>query len=264
MNRLDFAVAAAWHDEKQRDQFLKAWGVSGEPDWLFLQRDVARDGCAVTKNKAIRRAVAAGAQVVVVLDDDCFPVDPGQTLPEFAALHAAALEPQPVRMFEVITDPPSRGTPYTELDLVMPIAASMGFWTEVGDYCAPRQLAFGATHPMTFSRRPVFGRFFPLCGMNYAFRPDGWDPWYHVVEGVGRFDDIWMGWMWQREAYRRGAAFNLNGPLVRHARQSNVWSSLIAEAGALRENETLWRAIATSSASSYDDLRALLPTPKPA
>lgn len=256
---MDFAVAVAWWNPSQRDEFLSAWGVEGSPGWLFLQQDEKREGGSVTKNKAMKKAVEAGAEVVVCLDDDCFPDEPGQTLEELVELHVEALEPQPVRMFEIVSDPPSRGTPYEELDLVMPVAASMGFWTEVGDYCAARQLSFGARRPMEFKREAVHGRYFPLCGMNYAFRPVAWAPWFYLVEGVGRFDDIWMGWLWQKEAYRRGFCFNLGGPLVRHSRQSDVWANLRSEVVYLEESETLWREIALSREEGYDALRGLLP-----
>lgn len=252
------AAAVAWWNPDQRDAFLAAWGVERAPEWLFLQQDATREGGAKTKNKAMRRAVAAGAEVVVCLDDDCFP-EGSETLEEFCEQHLRALEPQPVQMFEVVTDPPSRGTPYDDLAVVMPVAASMGFWTHVGDYCAPRQLSFGARRPMSFNRRAVHGRYFPLCAMNYAFRPAEWDPWHYLVEDVGRFDDIWMGWMWQREAYRRGHCFNLAGPMVRHSRQSNVWRNLKDEARYLEQNETLWREIATHPRGDYASLCALLP-----
>jgi hypothetical protein len=259
----EFGVAVAWVKPKQLEKFLKEWSVLGEPSWLFLQQDANQEGGAVTKNKAMRRAIDAGSEVVVVLDDDCYPpAEPYRAYPmgleEFSRLHAAALAPQPVRIFEVVTNPPSRGTPYENLDIAMPVAASMGFWTEIGDYCAPRQLAFGPTHPMSFRCEPVFWRYFPLCAMNYAFRPS-WEPWCYLVEGAGRFDDIWMGWLWQRAAYEQGYCFNLAGPMVRHVRQSNVWKNLAAEAKHLEENEVLWKAIAMSSKTDYTSLRKLLP-----
>lgn len=255
------AVVTPWVDEAQITAFCAAWGVGATiPPWLFLQRDRTAAGCGATKNAGVRRAREAGAEVVVVLDDDCFPDVPGQSLEELAAMHVLALEPQPVELFETLTDPPSRGTPYAETTATMPVACSMGFWREVGDYCAPRQLAFGATHPMTFRRGPMFGRWFPLCGMNMAFRPTDWSPWCSLID-VPRFDDIWMGWLWQKEAYRRGACFNLSGPIVRHSRQSNVWRNLREEARFLEQSEILWRTIALSPLSRYEDLRALLPLP---
>lgn len=257
-----WAVVVPWHNPAQRDAFLEAWGVEGSPDWLVLQHDKDREGCGVTKNKGIREATARGAEIVVVLDDDCYPCDgrfepAAVSLEILAKAHVAALQPQRVPRFAAVTYPPSRGTPYRETELVMPVAASMGFWVEVGDHCAVRQLAFNG-EPMTYFREPKFGRYFPLSGMNLAFRPADWLPWCQFID-VPRFDDIWMGWLWQREAYRRGYCFNLNGPTVRHVRQSNVWANLQQEARYLEANETLWQKIAMHPQDDYDSLRSLLP-----
>ena len=277
-------VVVAWWNEEQIERFLSAWGIElvdaypmaigdrleaiGQRlDWLVLQRDVSREGCARTKNKGVQEAIRRGADIVVVLDDDCFPDLPVRDigpagmesqLQWFARLHQAQLVPQSIPLFAAVTEPPSRGTPYHQRHVVMPVAASMGFWTDIGDYDALGQLVHGATKPMTFHQEPVFGRYFPLCGMNLAFRPKDWLPWCEFID-VPRFDDIWMGWLWQREAYARGYCFNLNGPLVRHSRQSNVWANLRAEAVHLERNETLWRDIATYKETDYASLRKLLP-----
>lgn len=253
-------TAVAWHNREQRAAFLQAWGLDPDapaPHDLALVQDETRAGCAVTKNRAIREAVQRGADIVVVLDDDCYPDTPGMSLEEFGEHHARALEPQQVQGFLAVTDPPSRGTPFLTTTVERRVAASMGFWTHIGDYDAARQLAFGATHPMTFVRRPVFGEFFPFCGMNYAFRVKEL-PWAHVMERAGRWDDIWAGWIWQRAAYEVGACFNLAGPLVRHARQSNVWGNLREEVRHYEVNETLWRDIATARFSDYDTLVKLV------
>ena len=258
-------IVVAWHNQEQISRFLNEWGVpltGGLPDWLVLQQDTAREGCAVTKNKGVAEAMRRGAEIVVVLDDDCFPsAECGVGSAELqclASAHEAALEPQPFDMLLPVTDPPSRGTPYRERTVKLPVAASMGFWTGVGDYDAPGQLVHGAEHPMEFHRRAIAFRYFSLCGMNLAFRPADWLPWCSFID-VPRFDDIWMGWLWMREAYRRGYCFNLAGPLVRHSRQSNVWRNLVDEAKHLERNETLWRDIATHPAADYASLRKLLP-----
>lgn len=253
-----------WVSEEQRALFCEAWGVMPDVPWVVFQPDPTRRGSGVTKNEGIDEAVRRGADVVVVLDDDCFPepsATPSRTIRELMELHVAALKPQPVRLFEPVTEPWSRGTPYDEANHCagLPVAASMGFWTNVGDHCAVRQLVHGPT-PMRFLPRAIYGRWFPLCGMNLAFRPAEWDPWWRFIE-VHRFDDIWQGWLWQKEAYRRGHCFNLAGPLVRHSRQSNVWTNLAQEAPHLAANETLWRRIAEHPSNDYDTLRALLPPP---
>jgi hypothetical protein len=202
--------------------------------------------------------VDEGADIVVVLDDDCYPDTLGQTLDSLIECHARNLsKPAEVKMFEQVTEPASRGTPYHCNTISMPAAASMGFWNCIGDYDAPSQLVHG-TLPMHFSMSPIYGRYFPLCGMNLAFRPREWMPWCSFIE-VPRFDDIWMGWLWQKEAYRRGFCFRLDGPIVRHSRQSNVWANLREEAHWLEQSDTLWHTIATSPETTYRELKNLLP-----
>lgn len=261
MNDGKTLVVVPWHDEQQLDLFLEAWGIhdkdKGIPDTLLLQQDKDREGCARTKNRGIRAAIEAKADYIVVLDDDCYPLHQNPTaLGSFIAAHRAALQPQQIPMFEAVTDPPSRGTPYFTRTLEMPVAASMGFWTGVGDYDAPGQLIHGATKPMSFNRTPIHGRYFPLCGMNIAFSTSWW-PWCQFIAGVGRMDDIWMGYLWQRHAYAKGYCFNLCGPTVRHARQSNVWANLAAEAPYLEQNEQAWRRVASSPPAEIDNYPAL-------
>lgn len=254
-------VVAAWHNKDQLGKFLDAWhaweAAEDKDGYLVLQHDSLKAGCAMTKNAGVQEAIRRGAEIVVVLDDDCYPYD-HVSLEDFVTAHEEALDDQPVEMHIAVTDPPSRGTPYDETTIMMPVAASMGFWRGVGDYDALGQLIHGARHPMRFHQRTVFGQYFALSGMNVAFRPQEWLPWCQFID-VPRFDDIWMGWLWQREAYRRGFCFNLNGPLVNHSRQSNVWQNLRDEAKYLEKSETLWREIATNPEKSYEALRALLP-----
>lgn len=253
----NWTVVTPWHNEDQKEAFLEAWSVTtGE---IIMLRDTDRSGCAVMKNRCIAKAIEDGADGVVVLDDDCYPDSNGpQSLGDLIREHVRALDPQPVEMAIAVTSPPSRGTPYYDRSVEMPVAASMGFWTEVGDYDAVSQLVHGPTHPMAFDRRAVHGQYFPLCGMNIAFRPKQWLPWCQFID-VPRFDDIWMGWLFEKKAYAEGHCFNLAGPLVRHSRQSNVWANLRDEAKYLEANEGLWRKIAKKCGADYDTLCKLLP-----
>lgn len=246
-------VVVPWHNPKQLDLFLSAWWIKSADDRLLLQQDTDKSGCALTKNAGVRRAIDSGAEVIIVLDDDCFPEE-DQTLDSFIAEHLQALEPQPVLMFEQVTEPASRGTPYFNRTITMPVAASMGFWSHIGDYDAPGQLVHGALNPMDFDRKTIFGKYFPLCGMNLAFRATEW-PWCQFIN-VPRFDDIWQGFLWQKKAYAHGQCFNLIGPIVRHSRQSNVWANLRDEAQNLERNEMIWREIHGENTLDYDMLCA--------
>lgn len=249
-------IVTPWHSQEQRDKFLSAWGFYSKeelPSYLILQQDRDREGCAATKNKGIQQAINQGADTIIILDDDCFPTFDSPTLQDLADAHEKALNPQEIELFQAVTDPPSRGTPYFATSLTMPVAASMGFWTNVGDYDAPAQLVRGQTHPMKFSRTAIHGRYFPLCGMNLAFRAEEY-PWCRFIE-VERFDDIWQGFLWQRKAYAEGKCFNLNGPLIHHSRQSNVWHNLRVEAPNLERNEELWKQAATLPLKPYEEFK---------
>jgi hypothetical protein len=251
-------IVTPWHNTKQRDAFSEAWGIWGHEPRIIMQQDKDASGCAVTKNRGIQAAIEKGAEVVIVLDDDCFPTGDAPTLDALIDKHIAQLEKtHEIEMCVEVTRPASRGTPYQTRAIPMKAAASMGFWTQVGDYDAIGQLAYGATNPMDFEQAAIHGKYFPLCGMNLAFRADAW-PWCQFID-VPRFDDIWQGWLWQRHAYDNGMCFSLNGPLVRHSRQSNVWQNLRDEALNIERNETLWRDIATAPAGyTYESLKALI------
>ena len=136
-------IVVPWHTDEVRGAFLDAWGITGKEDELILQHDADREGCAKTKNRGIGRALVRGADVIVVLDSDCFPAAPLTGESGGLSQLIEALQPQDVAMLEEVTYPPSRGTPYFDINktMKMPVAASMGFWEENGDHCAVRQLA---------------------------------------------------------------------------------------------------------------------------
>ncbi len=249
-------VVVAWHNPDQIKSFLNEWKVEREDPRLILVQDTHKEGCANTKNRGMFEAVARGHDVVIIIDDDCFPSKSCPGIESLISQHVVALEPVENTMFKAVTEPRSRGTPCFLPDT--PVAASMGFWEGIGDYDAVSQLVLGAKTLMQFRREAIFGRYFPLSGMNVAFNAQQWWPWCKFID-VPRFDDIWMGWIFQREAYRLGYCFNLNGPIVRHSRQSNVWKNLIEEIKHLERNETLWHDIATNPDGDYDSLVKLLP-----
>jgi hypothetical protein len=249
-------VITPWHNPHQKDRFLQAWGVNEDHPNLLLVQDEDKSGCAKTKNRGLLRARELKADLVVILDDDCFPSVEAPTLEALISEHRVSLRNQEVEMFEAVTSPPSRGTPYSRTTIEFPVAASMGFWENIGDFCAVRQLS--QLGPMQFRNKPIYGRYFPLSGMNLAFYLEQSWPWCQFID-VPRFDDIWMGWIWQKHAYANSQCFNLNGPSVVHSRQSNVWVNLRQEVENLEVNETLWVEIAKSSHLDYDSLVNLLP-----
>ena len=68
-------VVVPWVHQQERVAFLEEWGIKHIPDWLVLQHDQYRCGCGATKNAGIQNAIELGAEIVVVVDSDCFPSD---------------------------------------------------------------------------------------------------------------------------------------------------------------------------------------------
>ena len=102
----------------------------------------------------------------------------------------------------------------------------------------------------------------PICGMNLAFRREV-APWVYFSPmagdtGYDRFDDIWMGLLWQKHATASGQCFNLAGPIVRHSRQSNVWANLRDEAQRLELNETAWQRVHEAQTLDRDELLTIV------
>jgi hypothetical protein len=254
-------VVVAWHNPVQKAEFKNKWGIGGN-DPVIFQEDKDGEGCAVTKNKGIKKAFDSGAEVIAVLDDDCLPdfeIGP-RNIYAFLEAHRVALQPQKVQRVVSTTIPNSRGTPYRNTHIEMPVAASMGFWTGYPDFDAVAALQLGETAKVEFNQRVIYGSYFPFCGMNFAFRRDRID--CAMLIDAPRWDDIWMGWVWEKVAYDKGYCFNLQGPTVHHSRQSNVWRNLREEVKYIEQNETLWSKIASASDGlSANSLRRLYVDP---
>jgi hypothetical protein len=254
-------VVVAWHNPLQQLDFTIAWNLK-EGDPIIFQEDKNGEGCAITKNKGIKKAYDSGAEVVCVLDDDCFPssLEFSSSLDYFIQCHVKALKPQKVQRVVSTTIPNSRGTPYRNTHIEMPVAASMGFWTGYPDFDAVAALHLGETAAVKFNQRVIHGSYFPFCGMNFAFRRE-WIDCAMLIDAA-RWDDIWMGWVWEKVAYEKGYCFNLQGPTIHHSRQSNVWRNLRDEVKYIEQNETLWSKIAQAPHGlSADSLRKLYVDP---
>jgi hypothetical protein len=268
---MKIALVVPWHKASQIAAFKQAWDIEKKtPDYVFFQHDATQAGCAQTKNAGIKRALDDGADIVVVLDDDCYPLapvmgQPGmQSLDDLVAAHVKALQPQKVRAVYPTCLPRPRGMPYRNEHIVRPVAASIGLWTNNLDLDAASTLVLGEkTQPEQYARFPFYHHFFPFCGMNFAFRKE-WAECAVLID-VPRFDDIWMGWIWEKVAYEKGYCFNLAGPMIDHSRQSDVWANLESEVKYLKVNEDLWSAIYSAPANlTAVDLRGkFFPSARP-
>lgn len=186
--------------------------------------------------------------MVITLDDDCYPVDDGS---QFIEQHWKALK-QGVKSEawqETGEGVPTRGIPYFHRQREWPCMLNHGLWDQVPDFDAPTQLV-QARFPRMFTpvNQPIpVGRYFPMCGMNIAFWPEVIPALYFLLMGKGyeydRFGDIWSGIILKKICDHLGYAIRSGEPLIVHKRASNVWANLRKEAPGLEVNEEFWKGI---------------------
>ena len=187
--------------------------------------------------------------MIVTLDDDCMP--PAEGPRGFLAAHWQNLQRQGEHdaWVSTTTGTVPRGVPYLARARRQRCVVSHGLWTNVIDYDAITQLAqVRQSTPVGFPDQTIpRGAYFPMCGMNLAWRPELTPAMYFLLMGkdwgVDRFGDIWCGLFCKRICDHLGLAIHSGSPTVHHARASNVWANLRKEATGMERNETLWRLL---------------------
>ena len=239
----------AIEDGRQRPIHHFSWAeITEDPDVIdpatFSRRDSA------IKMYGFWAAVRAGADVVIALDDDCFP----SASPEsFVAAHLAALS-QRTRWVPSIDESPTRGLPYFDHGALPGAVANMGLWQGVADYDAPQTLALHRSGNLRHSFNPPAGnrlmhpqQYWPFCAMNIAFRREVAPLMYMPKMGEGspyrRFDDIWCGVILQRCCRHLGLLLATGEPHIQHISASDALINLEKEAPGIRANEDFWKVI---------------------
>jgi reversibly glycosylated polypeptide/UDP-arabinopyranose mutase len=188
---------------------------------------------------------------VVTLDDDLTP--DGDTLGDH--LYALSMRVPTSWMSSTSWGSPyMRGFPYGVRN-ESPVWVSHGVWQNIPDLDAPTQLVLGDSPGVSFYKGPVpKGVYFPVCGMNLAFRWEAlplmyWSP-AKMLPGAERFDDIWMGIRLTRRLEKMEAALVTGFASCIHTRASNTFKNLEQEARGIGLNEGHWRHDGVSDAAA--------------
>jgi len=220
----------------------------GKDSWIIPRR------VSGIRNYGFLKAYEQGADIIVTLDDDCYPVK-GHSL---IAQHQQNLELSvPKKWTNTYPDSRhlyTRGMPYLNRK-DSPVMLSHGLWTNVLDHDGPthlHNLDFKATFAEHFLQILPSGSYFPMCSMNLAFRREIAPIMYFPLMGTDsagikwgfdRFDDIWAGIFAKKILDHLGLGAVNGAPFVEHRKASDPFSNLKKEAAGIEMNEQLWQAV---------------------
>lgn len=220
----------------------------GKDEWIFSRRN------AGIRSYGFWKAYQMGADVIVTIDDDCYPAEKDYINKHLDNLNFKA----PLNWINTYPNPDwmyTRGIPYSIRNNI-PIMISHGLWSGAIDLDAKTEVKL----PKLLSEKqypPIrqiipFGYFYPMCTMNLAFKRDvvplmflpmmGYSPkgkeW-----GYDRYDDIWAG-IFSKKIMDHLKWGVINGsPFVEHRKASIPRSNLKKEMAGMRTNEILWKKI---------------------
>lgn len=219
----------------------------GKKAWIFPKRSAA------IRSYGFWKAWQAGADVIMTIDDDCFPATPN-----FVDAHLENLKLRvpsqwaPTYPFRELLF--TRGFPYLVRN-ELPVKLSHGIWSQVPDFDGLTQLMSGGT---TYAELPSLlhiippKMFFPMSAMNIAFTKEITVLMYQLLMGhdreenklpYDRFDDIWSGIFAKKILDHLKMGVVSGTPFVRHDRASNVFTNIKKEASGIEKNEELWKAV---------------------
>lgn len=194
------------------------------------------------------RAYQDGAEVIMSFDDDVIPCG-GQSPVDrhILNLSLATLSPG---WTNTLSGAVPRGVPFESTERISKTMLSHGTWNTVPDFDAITQLVGKRTmfdwEPRKDLQVPV-GSYFPMCGMNIAFRRELTPAMYFLLMGpdypFDRWGDIWAGLMAKKICDYLGYGVKSGDPILEHKRASNVWANLKKESPGYPVNEELWRRI---------------------
>lgn len=213
--------------------------------WRDIKQDLEDDDWVIPrytsaiKSYGFYRAWKDGAEITIVLDDDCHP----RTGDELVR-HCLNLEKKvPVSWMNTLQVPYPRGFPYG-LRQEAEVTVSHGLWDTNPDFDAPTDLLGVKQCELQLNRIVPKGAYYPMCGMNLAFKTKITPMMWFMLMGkfwdYDRFDDIWAGVVSKKIMDHLGYGAVSGEPIIKHTRKSNPFDNLIKEAKGIKENETFW------------------------
>lgn len=272
----NIAIVLPSHRQDMTDSFLKAWQPlfdkhnvefilvddEGEKPQVIhngvkvdIQSDLVTNHCAGVRQLGFLYIAKdlPDVEYIITLDHDVSPIgDPIQD-------HIDALNMKvPISWLSTATDY-MRGFPY-QVRQEAQVMLSHGVWEGNYDWDAPSQLLKKDKKVEFYKGVIPKGIFFPMCGMNLAWRRSAMKHIYFApvgnFKGAERFDDIISGLYVVKSFAKLNWGIVSGYAKVQHLRASNVFQSLEKEAVGIKHNEELWKDLDNYNADPFfDELR---------
>lgn len=212
----------------------------GKDEWIIPRKN------AGIRNFGFLKAKELNPEIIVTLDDDCYPDQKN-----YFKQHDHYLNLPGTLNWVTSSHEPTRGFPYNMRNQ-SEIIANHGLWSGVPDYDGITFKKFGYIDykPVINSSEIIpIHNFFPFCSMNYSFKPAALPISYLPLMGedqngnkwgYDRFDDIWGGIIYKKITDHLGYAIRNGSPSIRHNKASNVDRTIEQEKTGLVTNEWFW------------------------
>ncbi|HUC94798.1 MAG TPA: hypothetical protein VMR19_02260 [Candidatus Saccharimonadales bacterium] len=220
----------------------------GGKSWIFSRKN------AGIRSYGFWRAYKAGADVIITLDDDCYPDDS-----DFVDKHIKNLAlKSSTDWFPTYPNPKwiyTRGFPY-DARKGSEIVLSHGLWSGALDLDAKTEIKL----PKLLSEKkypPIRqfipkGYFYSMCSMNLAFKREITPLMFFPMMGVDpkgkswgydRYDDIWAGIFSKKIMDHLNLGVVNGSPFIDHKKASIIRHNRTKEMNGMKINEILWRCV---------------------
>lgn len=239
--------------------------------WKDIDKDLGKNSWIISRHNAgIRsygfwKAYQKGADVIITLDDDCYPTDDRLVEGHLGNLTFKA----PDRWVNTYPDPKwmfTRGVPYNNRSKIR-VGVSHGIWSGALDLdgiseVKLKKLLNEPKYPPIRQIIPL-NYYYPMCSMNLAFIREITPLMFFPMMGetpkgkewpYNRFDDIWAGIFSKKIMDHLNLEVISGSPIVHHKKASKPTENHIKEMSGLKVNETLWKLI--------DEVKLTKNTPK--
>lgn len=215
--------------------------------WENIDKDLGENSWIISRRNAGIRCygfLKAKGDYIITLDDDCYPAE---GFDNNIQNHIINLNfNYNIKSWELLTEKPTRGFPYFNVEKEVKAVISHGLWLSNPDFDAIQTLV-GNKDVELEQKMVCKGFYYSMCSMNLAFKKEIMSIMYFPLMGQGqpfdRFDDIWAGILSKKVLDYFDMYVYSGKPYINHIRESNPFVNLIKETPGIVVNEWFWKVV---------------------